>query len=60
MLDLSLKVLKEEEQKIPRKKPCFSSSQLVLPADPPTVEAELDFVFCQIRYGYRESAWEEA
>jgi hypothetical protein len=41
MLNLSLKVFKEEEkqQKIsPQKKTCFSSSQLDLPAELPTIE----------------------
>jgi hypothetical protein len=51
MLDLGLKVLKEEERLNSQKKPRFSSSKLELPADLPTVEETLQILAAALRKG---------
>jgi hypothetical protein len=51
MMDLGLKVLKEEEQGISQKKARFSSSKLNLPGDLPTVEEALQILAAALRKG---------
>ena len=51
MLDLDLKVLKEEERVVSAKKARFSSSKLELPADLPTVEETLQILAAALRKG---------
>jgi len=51
MLDLDLKVLKEEERVISAKKARFSSSKLQLPPDLPTVEETLQILAAALRKG---------
>jgi hypothetical protein len=51
MLDLELKVLKEEERAGSQKKARFSSSKLSLPADLPTVEETLQILAAALRKG---------
>jgi hypothetical protein len=49
MLNLDLKVLKEQQQVVSGKKPCFCSSSLELPADLPTVEEALQILAAALR-----------
>jgi hypothetical protein len=51
MLDLDLKVLKEEERVVSAKKARFSSSKLELPSDLPTVEETLQILAAALRKG---------
>ena len=51
MLDLDLKVLKEEERVVSAKKARFSSSKLELPPDLPTVEETLQILAAALRKG---------
>jgi len=51
MMDLDLKILKEEERAVSQKKPRFSSSKLELPPDLPTVEETLQILAAALRKG---------
>jgi hypothetical protein len=52
MIDLKLKVLlKEQQQVVSGRKPCFCSSKLEIPADLPTIEEALQILAAALRKG---------
>ena len=56
LLDLDLKVLKEEQQVVSGKKPCFCSSKLELPVDLPSVEETLQVLAAALKaFSFLES-----